>query len=121
MNRVLTGTGLAIACIVLAVFLLFPLYYAVLTSFKAGSELFRVDYWPTEIDFSSYIRIWQEQPFARNILNSIFVATTVVILSLGLALTAAYALGRVQFRGRKFLLYTILGVSMFLHVALLSV
>ncbi len=120
MKRVLSHIGLAISCIALAFFLLFPLYYAVLTSFKSGSALFRVDYWPTEIDVSSYIRIWQEQPFARNILNSIFVATTVVILSLGLALTAAYALGRVQFRGRKFLLYTILGVSMFPQVAVLS-
>ncbi len=120
MKRVLSHIGLAISCIALAFFLLFPLYYAVLTSFKSGSALFRVDYWPTEIDVSSYIRIWQEQPLARNILNSIFVATTVVILSLGLALTAAYALGRVQFRGRKFLLYTILGVSMFPQVAVLS-
>ena len=120
MKRVLSHIGLAISCIALAFFLLFPLYYAVLTSFKSGSALFRVDYWPTEIDVSSYIRIWQEQPFARNILNSIFVATTVVILSLGLALTAAYALGRAQFRGRKFLLYTILGVSMFPQVAVLS-
>jgi len=120
MKRVLSHIGLAISCIALAFFLLFPLYYAVLTSFKSGSALFRVDYLPTEIDVSSYIRIWQEQPFARNILNSIFVATTVVILSLGLALTAAYALGRVQFRGRKFLLYTILGVSMFPQVAVLS-
>ena len=120
MKRVLSRIGLAISCIALAFFLLFPLYYVVLTSFKSGSALFRVDYWPTEIDVSSYIRIWQEQPFARNILNSIFVATTVVILSLGLALTAAYALGRVQFRGRKFLLHTILGVSMFPQVAVLS-
>ena len=120
MKRVFSRIALAIACIALAFFLLFPLYYAVLTSFKSGSALFRVDYWPTEIDLSSYIRIWQEQPFARNILNSVFVATTVVILSLGLALTAAYALGRVQFRGRKILLYTILGVSMFPQVAVLS-
>src|SRR5690606_11608444 len=120
MKRVLARVGLALACIVLAFYLLFPLYYAVLTSFKSGSELFRVDYWPTHIDLTSYIRIWQEQPFARNIFNSIFVATLVVILSLGLALTAAFALGRVQFRGRKFLLYTILGVSMFPQVAVLS-
>ena len=41
-------------------------------------------------------------------------------LSLFLALTAAYALGRVQFRGRSMLLLTILGVSMFPQVAVLS-
>lgn len=120
MMRLLKAAGLAIACIVLAFFLLFPLYYAVLTSFKSGSELFRVDYWPTEIDLTSYTRIWQEQPFARNILNSVIVAASVVILSLALAVTAAYALGRVRFAGRKTLLYTILAVSMFPQVAVLS-
>lgn len=120
MRRVLTNGGLALACLALAIFLLFPLYYAVLTSFKSGSELFRVTYWPSELDLSSYVRIWQEQPFGRNILNSIIVATSVVILSLALALTAAFALGRVKFRGRKTLLYTILAVSMFPQVAVLS-
>ena len=120
MRRVLAGVGLALACIALAIFLLFPLYYAVLTSLKSGSELFRVNYWPAEIDLSSYVRIWQEQPFGRNILNSVIVATSVVVLSLALALTASFALGRVQFRGRKTLLYTILAVSMFPQVAVLS-
>lgn len=120
MRRMLAGVGLGLACLALAIFLLFPLYYAVLTSFKSGSELFHVTYWPSELDLSSYARIWQEQPFGRNILNSIIVATAVVLLSLALALTAAFALGRVQFRGRKTLLYTILAVSMFPQVAVLS-
>jgi len=120
MKRLLGSAGLALACIVLAMFLLFPLYYAVLTSFKSGSELFRVTYWPTEIDWSNYARIWNEQHFARNILNSVIVATSVVILSLALALTAAFALARVQFTGRKSLLYAILAISMFPQVAVLS-
>jgi trehalose/maltose transport system permease protein len=44
----------------------------------------------------------------------------VVAISLFLGLTAAYALGRIQFRGRAALLLTILGVSMFPQVAVLS-
>jgi trehalose/maltose transport system permease protein len=43
-----------------------------------------------------------------------------VALSLFLAVTAAFALARVQFRGRTLLLFTILGVSMFPQVAVLS-
>ncbi len=112
--------ALAVACIALALFLLFPLYYALLTSFAPGSQLFRVEYWPTRIDLSNYARLWQEQPFGRNIANSVVVAASVVALSLALALGAAFALGRVRFRGRALLLYTILGVSMFPQVAVLS-
>ncbi len=120
MTRMLKGAGLTLICLALAIFLLFPLYYAVLTSFKSGSELFRVSYWPSEINFANYTRIWNEQNFARNILNSVIVATCVVILSLAVALTAAYALGRVRFTGRKTLLYMVLAISMFPQVAVLS-
>ena len=120
MRRLFKGAGLALACLVLAIFLLFPLYYAILTSFKSGSDLFRVSYWPSQINFENYARIWNEQHFARNILNSVIVATCVVVLSLALALTAAFALGRVRFRGRKTLLYMVLAISMFPQVAVLS-
>jgi len=120
MTRFLKNAALAFACLVLAFFLLFPLYYAVLTSFESGSELFKVSYWPTHIDLTSYSRVWTEQHFARNILNSVIVAASVVVLSLGLALAAAYALGRIHFAGRKTLLYTILAISMFPQVAVLS-
>jgi trehalose/maltose transport system permease protein len=64
--------------------------------------------------------VFQEQPFWRNILNSVIVAGAVVALSLFLGVTASYALGRVQFRGRTTLLLVILGVSMFPQVAVLS-
>jgi trehalose/maltose transport system permease protein len=120
MKRLLGRAALALACIALAVFLLFPLYYAMITSLKSGAELFNVTYWPTQFDFTNYIRIWKEQHFARNILNSVIVATSVVVLSLALALTAAYALGRVQFAGRRMLLYAILAISMFPQIAVLS-
>jgi trehalose/maltose transport system permease protein len=120
MNRTAPRVGLALACAVLLIFLLFPFYYAVLTSLKSGSEIFRVDYWPGEVDLSNYVRIWQEQPFARNILNSVIVATGVTAISLALAVGAAFSLGRVRFAGRRTLLYTILGVSMFPQVAVLS-
>ncbi len=48
------------------------------------------------------------------------VALCVVTLALFLSLTAAYALGRVKFRGRGTVLMMVLGVSMFPQVAVLS-
>lgn len=120
MNRVLGRAGLFLACAILLIFLLFPFYYAVVTSLKSGSEIFRVDYWPASFDFANYQAIWREQPFARNIFNSVVVALAVVTVSLALGVTAAFALGRVRFAGRGPLLYAILGVSMFPQVAVLS-
>ena len=103
MSRPLARIGLAAACAVLLIFLLFPFYYAVVTSLKSGSAIFRVDYWPAEIDLSNYVRVWREQPFARNILNSVIVAGGVVAISLALAVSAAFALGRVRFAGRSWM------------------
>lgn len=120
MTRRFRTVGLGIAALICTAVLLFPLYYAILTSLKSGSELFRVSYWPGEIDLSSYARVWSEQNFARNILNSVVVAFWVVLLSMTLAITASFALGRVRFAGRKTLLYAILAISMFPQVAVLS-
>ena len=116
----LTRVGFWFLVSAIALFALFPFYYAVLSSLRSGTELFTVAYFPERIDVSNYIAVFQRQPFGRNILNSILVAGIVVTLSLTLGVMAAYAFGRVAFRGRSILLMTILGVSMFPQVAVLS-
>jgi trehalose/maltose transport system permease protein len=109
---------LLVAAIV--VYTVFPFYWAIVSSLKSGSGLFQVDFWPDKPAWDNYVAVFREQPFGRNILNSVIVATSVVALSLGLAVTASYALGRVPFRGRSLLLLVVLGVSMFPQVAVLS-
>jgi trehalose/maltose transport system permease protein len=120
MRRVLAKTGFWLLVAVIVLFALFPFYYAVVTSFRSGTELFRVAYIPDGLDLSNYAAVFERQPFGRNILNSIVVAFAVVALSLLVGISAAYAFGRVAFRGRSLLLVTILTVSMFPQVAVLS-
>jgi trehalose/maltose transport system permease protein len=116
----LTAFGLHLAVIAIVLYAVFPFYYAVVTSLKTGSALFRVDYFPFSWDWQNYLALFQQQPFGRNILNSVAVAVVVVLASLLLGTLAAYALSRVAFRGRGLLLGTILAVSMFPQVAVLS-
>ena len=120
MSRALKSLGFWLLVAAVLLYLLFPFYYAVVTSLKGGSAIFQVDYWPTGFDLSNYARVFEEQPFARNILNSTVVATSVVAVSLLLGLTAAFALSRIRFRGRGVLLLAVLSVSMFPQVAVLS-
>src|SRR5918992_1427964 len=75
---------------------------------------------PAQPEFDNYRTLFAEQPFARNIMNSLIVAAVATALSLFLAITAAYALGRVRFRGRAAMLFAILSVSMFPQIAVLS-
>lgn len=109
--------ALVIAIVVIAVF---PFYYAILTSFKSGTDLFRVSYWPDSLTFDNYYKVLTTGSFPQNLLNSVFVASVTVIFALFLAVTASFALSRVRFRGRGTLLMVILAVSMFPQIAVLA-
>ena len=113
-------TGFYLLVLIIVVESVFPFYYAILTSFKSGTSLFEVNYWPTQFSWDNYLAVFQNGSFPRNLFNSIVVATLTVALSLLFAVTAAYALSRVRFRGRSLLLLTILSVSMFPQIAVLA-
>lgn len=118
--RALKAAGFALLVAVIIVESVFPFYYAILTAFKSGNAIFRVDYWPTSLSLANYVTVLTQGVFVRNILNSLFVACVTVVISLVLGTTAAYALARFRFGGRKLLLFAILSVSMFPQVAVLA-
>ncbi len=109
-----------VAVVLIVVIAVFPFYYAVLTSFKSGTAIFRVTYLPDSFDLQNYIQVFSGRNFIRSIFNSVLIASTTVIAALFLAVTASYALARVRFRGRGLLLMTILAVSMFPQIAVLA-
>lgn len=109
---------LVVALIVLIA--VFPFYYAILSSLESGTALFRVNFLPESFDLRNYRQVLTTGAFLRSLLNSVFIATVTVVAALFLAVTASYALARVRFRGRRLLLITILGVSMFPQIAVLA-
>ncbi|MCB1329613.1 MAG: carbohydrate ABC transporter permease [Maritimibacter sp.] len=113
-------TGFYALVTLIVVQAVFPFYYAILTSLEDGQALFEVNYLPKSLNLANYRAMLSGGVFDRQILNSVFVATVVVILSLFLAVTAAYALSRIRFKGRGLLLLTVLSVSMFPQIAVLS-
>ncbi|MCC7320611.1 MAG: carbohydrate ABC transporter permease [Rubellimicrobium sp.] len=109
---------LIVVLIVLAA--VFPFYYAILSSLESGTALFRVNYLPEAFNLSNYRTVFSTASFVQSIWNSVFIASLTVAAALLLAVTASYALARVRFRGRGLLLMTILAVSMFPQIAVLS-
>ena len=108
-NKLLKSVAFYALVVVIVVFSIFP-----------GTALFEANYFPKAFDWANYKAVLGGATFPRNILNSVFVATTTVVFALFLAVTASYALARVRFRGRGLLLVTILGVSMFPQIAVLA-
>ncbi|WGF88829.1 carbohydrate ABC transporter permease [Marinivivus vitaminiproducens] len=120
LKRIVGRIAFVLLLVALFLYAIFPFYWAIVSSLKTGSDLFDSRLIPVRPTVSNYQALFAEQPFLRNILNSVFVAGSTVIVSLALAVSAAYALGRVRFRGRSTLLFVILGVSMFPQIAVLS-
>jgi trehalose/maltose transport system permease protein len=112
--------GYLVAAALVMVVSVFPLLVAISSSLKTGDGLFDPSLWPAAPTLENYRHLFQEHPFGRNLLNSMFVAGSVVAVSLLLSLMAAWALGRVEFRGRMLLMMCILAASMFPQVAVLS-
>ena len=120
LRRLVGRLAFYVLVLIIVLYTVFPFYWAIASSLRTGSDLFSTALIPTEPAWSNYVAVFREQPFARNIANSLFVAVSTVVISLALAVAAAYALGRINFRGRRPLLFTILGVSMFPQIAVLS-
>lgn len=120
MRRAFRRAGLALVVGAVVVYALFPFYWAIVSSLETGSALFTVDFLPRDATLANYVAVFRDHPLGRNILNSVAVATSVVAVSLALAVGASYALGRVDLRGRRLLLILVLAVSTFPQVAVLT-
>jgi len=119
-QKLLINVAFYALVVVIVVFSVFPFYYAIVTSFSTGTELFKINYWPKSFSLANYESVLGGRNFLRSILNSVFIATLTVSFALFLAVTASYALARVRFRGRGLLLMMILAVSMFPQIAVLA-
>jgi len=108
----------------IAVFLLFPFYWAINSSLKTEPQLRMTpgtfiprdpDTNGISISFQNYRAV-----FLRSLLNSAIVATIVTFLALVIGSFAGFALGKLRFRGRTPSMYVILAMTMFPQVAVLS-
>ena len=115
--------------VVMAVWMLFPFYWALNSSFKTEGQLAMtpatfVPRSPVtgEIDFSmkNYQAVLTNQSFLRAILNSAIVAISVTVIALAIGAFAGFALGKLRYNGKNTTLYIILAMTMFPQIAVLS-
>ena len=108
--------------LVLLFYLLFPFYWAVVTSFKTSGQLYTVppQYWPANPTLDNYRTVLSDDIFLKALWNSIVVSFVVTAISLAFGSFAAYALGRLPFRGKDTTLYLILSLTMFPLIAIIG-
>ncbi|WP_038002074.1 carbohydrate ABC transporter permease [Thermoanaerobacter thermocopriae] len=107
--------------VILLLFLLFPFYWTFVTSIKSEKELYSsvITYWPRNITFISYQKLFVNFNFIKPIINSFIVALSTTIISILVSTLAAYAFSRYNFRGKKMFMMLFLTNNMFPTVLLL--
>ncbi|MGO4300647.1 carbohydrate ABC transporter permease [Leifsonia sp. RAF41] len=98
----------------LTVFTVVPLYVMVTSSVKPLSEVQAAfTWWPQNITFQPFIDMWTTVPLASYFVNSLIVSSAATLISLVIAVFAAYAVSRYRFKGRNVFTTTVLSTQMF--------
>ena len=113
------AAGVAIALMVLA--LAFPMYWALVSSFTPEEQLFEApSLIPRTFVLDHYVALFRERSFWQPIQNSLTVAGATTLLCLLVGTPCAWALGRLEFRGKSAILAIVLAVSMFPQISIVS-
>ncbi|MFZ9200267.1 MAG: carbohydrate ABC transporter permease [Paracoccaceae bacterium] len=101
--------GSALVMTLYLLFLLIPIYWLVNMSLKTNTEITSTfSLWPQDLTFQNYVTILTDPSWYMGYVNSIIYVTMNVVISLTVALPAAYAFSRYNFMGDKHLFFWLL-------------
>jgi multiple sugar transport system permease protein/N,N'-diacetylchitobiose transport system permease protein len=108
--------GLCIAAV-----MAFPIYWLMLTSIEPTRFVLSAtpNLLPKAFSLASYKEIFDDPSFKQDLLNSLIVTASCVLLSLVVGFFAALALARYRFRGKALTIIIVMGVQMVPLLALL--
>ena len=106
---------LNIGFILLSFLTLIPILYAFSISISGSNSIISTEFHilPKTITMDNYITILTERPFERWFVNSLLLSALTVLLTMLVAVPAAYAFSRMQFAGRKRTLHILLVLNAF--------
>ena len=91
------------------VFLMLPIYWLVNMSFKTTNEILgSFTLWPNNFTVENYVTIFTDPTWFMGYVNSLTYVTINTVISLLVALPAAYAFSRYRFLGDKHLFFWLL-------------
>jgi multiple sugar transport system permease protein len=99
---------------------LLPVAWIGALSLKPAADLNDNRFIPREVSLEHYRAIFQDPQFPAALRNSLGIASLSTVLSVILAMFAAYAIVRLRFRGRRLVLGAALSIGMFPPVAVIG-
>ncbi|HEY2273177.1 MAG TPA: carbohydrate ABC transporter permease [Jatrophihabitantaceae bacterium] len=108
--------------VVIVLWCLLPFYWMVVMAFRDNNYTYDNTFWFAHLTWSnfSYAFNTTNNQFGRSLVNSLIIGTCVTVLAMIIGVFAGYALARLAFRGKGFVLAAILAASMFPGVAILT-
>ena len=99
---------------------LLPVVWILSLSFKAGDDITNNRFLPTAWSLENYRTVFGTPLFTSALRNSIGVSLIATLASVAIATVAAYAIARLDFRGKKDILSLALAIAMFPAVSLVG-
>ena len=100
--------------IVMAVIIIFPFYWMLISSVKSLAE-YRLSVptlFPKQILLSNYVEAFNQANLGRLFLNTLYVGLVSTLLSLVITVLSAFAFARLEFKGKNALFAALLGTMM---------
>jgi trehalose/maltose transport system permease protein len=98
----------------IVLYCIIPFYWMIVSAFRDPSEGRSTEFIPSPASIGNFQGVFSAtNNFGRSLLNSLIVAGTTTILTLLFGIVAAYALARLNFRGKGAVLWLIMACSMF--------
>ncbi|WP_436701688.1 carbohydrate ABC transporter permease [Nocardioides sp. BYT-33-1] len=124
-NRLSNRVGIIVGCVLIMIWCLLPVAWIISLSFKSEAAITNGSpgFFPSDgggAGWDNYQAVWDNDQFWRAIFNSIGISLIATLLSVIVATLAAYAIARLEFRGKKAVLTIALAIAMFPVVSLVG-
>ena len=114
MFKIFGKTGTYVFLIIMALIILFPFYWMIISSLKSLSEYRQPvpTLWPKEIIWSNYAEAFSQAKLTKLFMNTLIVGVVSTMLSLVITVLSAFAFARLEFKGKEALFGALLATMM---------
>ena len=112
--KALGKTGTYIFLLVMALIILFPFYWMIISSLKTLAEYRQAvpTFWPRQIMWGNYSEAFTKANLGNLFMNTLYVGLVSTIISLVITVLSAFAFARLEFKGKETLFGALLATMM---------
>ena len=112
--KVLGKTGTYLFLSIMALIVLFPFYWMIISSLKTLAEYRQAipTFWPKQMMFNNYVDAFNTANLGSLFMNTLYVGLISTLLSLVITVLSAFAFARLEFKGKELLFAGLLATMM---------